>query len=131
MSMPTTRRATHAPPQNKMVEGLRGFVRSTYLRATLAGLDMGEHVLLMVDTSTDLGRALAALGRRQPDGGPDEVLLYLASREAFIDALLRLGVDPLRGREALSEPIDLGSVRLVCVGDDLAFFDVVAAEGVA
>jgi hypothetical protein len=133
MNHPATRGHGEASlrPQSSMLDGMRSFIRSTYLRATLAGLDMADHVLLLVDTSTKLGHLLASQGPNGPHNpGDDEILLFLASREAFSDALTRLGIEPSQGCEALSDPVELGAVRLVCVGEDIGCFEVVAAEGV-
>lgn len=132
MNHPSTRGAAgpNLPPHASSVDGMRSFIRSTYLRATLAGLDMTEHVLLMVDTSTQLGHQLASQGPNGPHGqSQDEILLFLASREAFLDAVERLGVEPTQGCDALAEPVELGSVRLVCVGEEIVCFEVPAADG--
>ena len=58
--------------------------------------------------------------------------LFLASRRAFTEALGQLGLDQrTAGGEALSDPVALGAMRLVCVARDMVFLDIPVADGLS
>ncbi len=117
-------------PSVPQLVAMRGFLRSTYLRGTLAGTDFTNHVVVLAEVSTPQGRALALQNPQAPASGDDN-LIFLASHEGFVDVLGKIGVNRDLSQAYLAAPLALGSMRLVCVGQDIVTFQVVVAEGVS
>ncbi len=117
-------------------DGLRRQLQQMFVRATLDGVDMNEHLVLLVDTSTRPGRWFAEQANDASDDedseGPesgDQTTLYLASKEDFGEALEQITVEPPTSADILNDPVAPGAMRLVCIGDDIVYLDIPVAEG--
>ena len=112
--------------QSDIVRQSEAHVRATCASATMDGLDMTTHLVLLADCSTKLGHFFASSTSDVPPNEDGSVVVFTAivSKTAFAELLGGVSLTLPIGWHTRLRPSPPDKVTVVCITEDIGFFEV-------